>query len=62
MYSGATRRLRLRRRIGPATAALVSCLVMAALPACVQPARSDSTAAPIDSSLSRTTSHSSRTP
>ena len=43
MDSRATRRLRPRRPIGPASSALVSCLVVVALAACGQPARSDST-------------------
>ena len=43
MDSQATRRLRPRRPIGPASAVLVSCLIVVALAACGQPARSDST-------------------
>jgi multiple sugar transport system substrate-binding protein len=43
MYSDATRQLRRRRRIGPASVALVSCLVVAVLAACGGTSRSDST-------------------
>src|ERR671915_185951 len=43
MYSDAMRRLRPRRRIGPASVALVSCLVVATLAAWGETSRSDST-------------------
>ena len=43
MDSQAMRWLRPRRPSGPASAALVSCLVVTALAACGHPARSDST-------------------